>query len=72
MVWGGIIGDRNTELVRVDGRLTGERYAKDILTFYVLTICGNCNSFLMHDNAPPHTADIEKALLEREGVKTMQ
>ena len=55
IVLGGIIDDRKTELVRVDGQMTSEGYARDILIPYVMPICGNCNSILMHDNAPPHT-----------------
>ena len=65
IVWVGIIGDHKTELVRVDGRLTGERYARDILTPYVLPICSNGNIILMHDKAPSHTAKTTNHFLEQ-------
>ena len=39
MILGGIIEDRKTRLVRVEGRLTAEKYMQDIFTHFVLQMC---------------------------------
>ena len=68
MVWGGIIGDRKTRLVKVEGRLTADKYIRDILTHPVLPICGNELNHVMHDNAPPQKAHMTRTFLEEENV----
>lgn len=72
MVWGGIIGDRKTRLVKVEGRLTADKYIRDILTHHVLPICGNELNHFMHDNAPPHKAHLTRAFLEEENVISIE
>lgn len=54
MVWGGIIADKKTELVTVDGRLTGGRYAHAIFLAHVIPICGKGNNNLCMTT--PHLA----------------
>ena len=71
MVWGGIIGDRKTQLVRVVGRLTADSYIRDILTDHVVPVCGNRLNEFRQDNAPPHKAHVTRAFLENENVTTI-
>ena len=50
MVWGCVIGNQKTNIVKIEGRLTGKCYSQDILAVNVLSICNN-GSKLMHDKA---------------------
>ena len=51
-----------------EGRLTADKYIRDILTHPVLPICGNELNHVMHDNAPPQKAHMTRTFLEEENV----
>ena len=56
-VWGRIFGNEKTALVRLNGRVTGDVYVRDILAEQVQPFLRNrANGMLMQDNAPPHRA----------------
>ena len=58
MVWGGITWTGKTELIRVEGNLTGQRYVDEIIlpvAVPYLNRAGNQLTF-QQDNARPHTA----------------
>ena len=73
MVWGGISGRYRTDLVVVQGNLTGIRYRDEILMRHVhpfMTNHPDVNLF-QHDNARPHTARVCQAYLQNAGIQVM-
>lgn len=74
MVWGGISYHGRTELVAVNhGRMTGDRYIRDILEPHVIPygpFIGD-NFTFMHDNARPHVARIVTEYLDEVNVTVM-
>ena len=71
MVWAGISFNRKTPLVYIDGRLTGQRYLREIIRPHVEPYMRQLgqNAIFMDDNAPPHTAHIVKNHLRRRGIQ---
>ena len=64
-VWGGIFGNEKTPLVRLNGRVTGDVYVRDILAQQVQPFLRNrANGILMHDNAPPHRARVTQEFIQ--------
>ena len=63
MVWAGIIDNRKTALVRINGRLTKDNYCEDILTNNVIPLCRQRREAFMHDNAPPNKAHVTSNFL---------
>ena len=60
MVWAGIMSSQRTDLVPIQGTLTGERYVQQILTPHVCPLAqqfGPCFIF-QQDNARPHTSRV--------------
>lgn len=74
MVWGGISYHGRTELVVVNqGRMTADRYIRDILEPHVIPygpFIGD-NFIFMQDNARPHTARIVNEYLNEVNVTAM-
>ena len=63
-VWGGIIGQHKTPLIRLQGITTAETYIRDVLEDHVMPFfLENPNSTFMQDNAPPHRAILSKDFL---------
>ena len=55
IVWGGIINDEKTPLMRINGRLRVETYVDKILMPHVFPfIVRHPATDFMHDNATPH------------------
>lgn len=74
MVWGGISMEGRTDLLLIDGSLTGQRYRDDILRPVVLPYAGAMwpDFLLMDDNARPHRARLVDDFLEEEGIPRME
>ena len=56
MVWAEISNNRRTNLVRVQGNLTGQRYKDDILQQHILNVIDRQREIFQQDNARLHTA----------------
>lgn len=74
MVWGGISMTGRTDLVVVDGNLTGQRYRDEILAPVVLPFLRAMpgQAVLQDDNARPHRARIVTAWLQQNRVNRME
>ena len=73
MVWAGISNNFKTDLVIINGTLTGQRYIDQVINPYVVPFFrGNRANFtLMDDNARPHRAIIVQNRLQQAGIQTM-
>ena len=73
MVWAGISNNLKTDLVVINGTLTGQRYIDQVINPYVVPFFrGNRANFtLMDDNARPHRAIIVRNRLQQAGIQTM-
>ena len=73
MVWGGISHNGKTDLVEINGNLTGLRYRDEILQPHVLPYAGAVgNGFiLVDDNARPHRHHQVNEFVEENGVERM-
>ena len=56
MVWAEISNNPRTNLVRVQGNLTGQRYKNDILQQHILNVIDRQREIFQQDNARLHTA----------------
>jgi transposase len=56
MVWAEISNNRRTNLVRVQGNLTGQCYKDDILQQHILNVIDRQREIFQQDNARLHTA----------------
>jgi transposase len=56
MVWAEISNNRRTNLLRVQGNLTGQRYKDDILQQHILNVIDRQREIFQQDNARLHTA----------------
>ena len=74
MVWGGISGRYRTDLVVVQGNLTGIRYRDEILSRHVHPFMTNHPDvdLFQHDNARPHIARVCQAYLQNAGIHVME
>lgn len=74
MVWGGITGSHRTELVIIQGNLTGARYRDEILGPHVLPFMRQHPQItkLQQDNARPHSARICNDFLQQNGVEILE
>ena len=74
MFWGGLFGRKKTLLVRVERRLRADDYIEQVLEKHVVPLFAEtrngCNVY-MHDNAPPHRANITRQYLINKNVVTM-
>jgi hypothetical protein len=56
MVWAEISNNRRTNLVRVQGKLTGQRYKDDILQQHILNVIDLQRETFQQDNVQLQTA----------------
>ena len=73
MVWGRNWWNGRTDLVILDGNLTGQRYLDQVIQPQVLPhlrTMGN-GAIYQDDNAPPHRARIVNAVLHQENINHM-
>ena len=68
MVWGGISVRSHTELLVLNGTLTGQHYTNEVLQPVVLPFVQQHHVVLQDDNARPHWAKIVQQLLQQNNV----
>ena len=68
MVWGGISVRSRTELLVLNGTLTGQRYINEVLQSVVLPFVQQHHVVLQNDNARPHRARIVEQVLQQNNV----
>ena len=68
MVWGGISVRSCTELLVLNGTLTGQRYINEVLQPVVLPFVQQHHVVLQDDNARPHWARIVQQFLQQIGL----
>ena len=68
MVWGGISVRSRTELLVLNGTLTGQRYINEVLQPVVLPFVQQHHVVLQDDNARPHRARIVQQFLQQNNV----
>jgi len=73
MVWAGIAFNCRTELVVLDGNLTGQRYRDEVLDAVTIPFMRRHQhlAYLQQDNARPHVARIVQAYLQTQQVQTL-
>lgn len=75
MVWGGFCAAGRTKLVRMEGGITGAKYADLLIgTVYseIQVLFGSTDACLLQeDNAPPHAALVCRAARAELGMRTM-
>ena len=72
MVWGGIKGDRKTDLVFINGNLNAAGYINQVLRPVAVPFLNrHAPATLMHDNARPHTARLTQQYLNANGVNVL-
>ena len=73
MVWGGIMGNRKTDLVVVQCNINAQRYVADLLNAYALPFIRQLGPgvTLMQDNARPHVARVTTQFLKQNNVNVM-
>lgn len=73
MVWAGIMKNRRTELVFVNGNMNAENYVEDVLRPFVHPFAQTLGSdfTLMHDNARSHTAMRTREYLALENISVL-
>ncbi len=73
MVWAGITYDQRTELMIVQGNLTGQRYVDQILRPVVVPFAQRIggNFEFQDDNARPHRARVAVDFLRQQGVRAL-
>ncbi|UYV62802.1 Transposase [Cordylochernes scorpioides] len=65
MVWGPIVYDSRSPLLRIQGTMTAQRYVDDVLRPVTLPyLQGVPNALYQQDNARPHTARISQQALQ--------
>ena len=72
MVWGGIMGRRNTNLIVVQGNLNAQGYINEILQPEAVPFLQRHGpAILMHDNTRPHVARKCRQFLKRNNVNVL-
>ena len=71
MVWGGISVRSRTELLVLNGTLTGQRYTNEVLQPVVLPFVQQHHVVLQDDNARPHRARIVQQFLQQNNVDNL-
>lgn len=73
MVWAGISHNFKTDLVVINGTLTGQRYIDQVINPHVVPFIqrNGANFTLMDDNARPHRAIIVRNRLQQAGIQTL-
>ena len=73
-VWGGIIGDRRTPLIRIRRTLTAQTYIEDILTDVVLPFIAEQHigrGILQQDNSPVHKSNTVVIFLQENNIEVL-
>ena len=73
MVWCGIMGNWNTDLVVVQGNINAQRYVADVLNVHALPFIRQHSPgvTLMQDNVRPHVASVTTQFLQQNNVNVM-
>ena len=73
MVWADVSGNFKSDLVVINGTLTGQRYIDQVINPYIVPFFrGNRANFtFMDDNARPHRAIIVRNRMQQAGIQTM-
>ena len=71
MVWAGISSANRTDLVFLDGNLTGVRYRDEVVRPVILPFVRRHNLTLQQDNARPHTARVVTDFINQENIATL-
>lgn len=71
MIWAGINARHKTDLVFVNGRLTGVRYRDEILNRHVVPFIRRHGGDFQHDNARPHVARVCMDFLQRQNINVL-
>ena len=73
-VWAGMSTQRKTDLVIINGTVTGRSYLRDIINPIIIPQHRQYapNFFFMDDNAPPHRANIVRARIQEVGLRHME
>lgn len=74
MFWAGIMASDRTELVLIDGTLTGQRYITQVLEPHVRLWRGAVGEdfVFMDDNARPHRSQAVNQYLETQGIRRLE
>lgn len=75
-IWGGIIGERRTPLIRLTRKLNGETYIEDILERFVVPFiteekAHRRNVVLQHDNSPVHKSHVVTEYLQDNDIEVL-
>ena len=71
MVWAGIYCGGRTELIVVDGMMTGEKYLDTVLTPCVIPLVTSKRLIFQDDNARPHRASRVTEKVREAGIDTL-
>ena len=73
-VWAGMSTQRKTDLVIINGTVTGRSYLWDIINPIIIPQHRQYapNFIFMDDNAPPHGANIVRARIQEVGLRHME
>ena len=71
MIWAGINSRHKTDLVFINGRLTGVRYRDEILTRHVVPFIRRHGGVFQQDNARPHVARVCIDFLQRQNIDVL-
>lgn len=73
MVWAGVSATRRTDLVSIQGTLTGQRYVNEVLRPHVLplSMAVGRNFLFQQDNARPHIARVARDCLHEGNVNVL-
>lgn len=71
MVWGAINNAGRSQLVRVQGNMTAQRYVQDIVQPHVFPLMVAPRAVFQQDNARPHTARLTTAFLTANNINTL-
>ena len=73
-VWAGMSTQRKTDLVIINGTVTGRSYLRDIINPIIIPQHRQYapNFIFMDDNSPPHRANIVRARIQEVGLRHME
>ena len=71
MIWAGIDSRHKTDLVFINGQLTGIRYHDEILTRHVVPFIRRHGRVFQQDNDRPHVARVCIDFLQRQNIDVL-